>query len=411
MKKVVLVSLVLVAVLLNQIFCFSERAYADINQTVQKDWHYSIDVLIKPCDFERKNYPEERKINFSKLLQKKEVRDKTFDLNSIRVVEYDGNGNFLKECPSQFEKGKDFDAKLNASGTVSWIVEGTTKAGLSRYYKLYYDVLENGAKPKPEYASGVSVQQKENNWCAENQFYQLTFNPLKGGTLSSILYKNSGTIDNIRRHHFIAETHKKPKWELGSAEIEKLIEGPVKAKLRVTAAYKTPSDFSIKSVSTYTFYNNCPLVRYEVEINQSPINVWQACRIEQYWYQGLPIYTHWATSGEPVKFDKLGVLKPGVRRGAWYSLYNKDIAFGVIRAGGGGNGFVYDYGTGARSCYIIVGHQGSFSTKKLAFTRYLYFGPSFGTYQEMQTYYKTLVELPVKEAKEEEKAKALEELF
>ncbi|HWG91452.1 MAG TPA: NEW3 domain-containing protein [Candidatus Thermoplasmatota archaeon] len=78
----------------------------------------------------------------------------TFDLDSIRVVEYDrldAAGKPLSEIDiaydfvaADFNSTVPFNASTNAVGTVTWLAKGVTNA--PRFFFVYFDVLENGDK-------------------------------------------------------------------------------------------------------------------------------------------------------------------------------------------------------------------------------------------------------------------------
>ncbi|MEW6602439.1 MAG: FG-GAP-like repeat-containing protein, partial [Nitrospirota bacterium] len=67
--------------------------------------------------------------------------------DSIRVLEFDASGNFIGEKTGRFNKDNDFDIGINPSGRLLWLMDGTTLLNTSRYFYLYFDTTENGAKP------------------------------------------------------------------------------------------------------------------------------------------------------------------------------------------------------------------------------------------------------------------------
>ncbi|MGC8993285.1 MAG: NEW3 domain-containing protein [Candidatus Aenigmatarchaeota archaeon] len=113
-------------------------------------WHYRLKIVIfSPTD--RVNWPIEIRLNFSDL-----IPSGTFDENSIRVIEYDSYGKIIQEVPSQFDKDENYDASTNAIGTLVFILNGTTSANTNRTFYVYYDILENGAKAKPNYETNIT---------------------------------------------------------------------------------------------------------------------------------------------------------------------------------------------------------------------------------------------------------------
>ncbi|HDJ96687.1 MAG TPA: hypothetical protein ENG45_01295, partial [Candidatus Aenigmarchaeota archaeon] len=117
-------------------------------------WHYRFKIEINSTSYDRTNWPIEREINFTSLLEQLNVYG-TFDLNSTRVFEYGADGKLLYEVPSQFDTSNGFNATTNAYGTLVFIMNGTTPAYTKRYYYVYFDIVENGAKAKPTYATNI----------------------------------------------------------------------------------------------------------------------------------------------------------------------------------------------------------------------------------------------------------------
>ncbi|MCX8191142.1 MAG: hypothetical protein N3D78_03105, partial [Candidatus Aenigmarchaeota archaeon] len=107
-------------------------------------WHYRFRVEITST-VERSNWPVEIEVNFSELLPYG-----TFDENSIRVFEYNSNGNLLYEVPSQFEKSENYSSS-NAVGELVFLLNGTTLENQKRIFYVYYDSLENGPKEERSY--------------------------------------------------------------------------------------------------------------------------------------------------------------------------------------------------------------------------------------------------------------------
>lgn len=172
-------------------------------------WHMRVPVLLEPRIVDRvngglvelggqriKNYPATVELDFTKAIREartsghpndlgwpKDPQGRlssfSFDRQSVRVVEYD----HLKGCmlvrdrvggnlrcfqpgdrqddallPSTFTPGlwenplgldPTFDAERNAVGTLQWVVRG--EFGGPRLFFVYFDILQNGAKPLPKY--------------------------------------------------------------------------------------------------------------------------------------------------------------------------------------------------------------------------------------------------------------------
>ena len=118
-------------------------------------WHYRVKIEVNSTDYERKDWPIEIEINFTKLLEENGFYGR-LDLNSPRLFEYGEDGKILYEVPSQFDTRDDFNASTNAAGILAFIMNGTTPAYQKRTYYLYFDTIEHGPKSAPEYGSDLS---------------------------------------------------------------------------------------------------------------------------------------------------------------------------------------------------------------------------------------------------------------
>ncbi|MBU5690331.1 MAG: hypothetical protein QXM68_04270 [Candidatus Aenigmatarchaeota archaeon] len=117
-------------------------------------WHYRIKVDINSTDFDRINWPVELKINFTNLLENSGIYGR-FDQNSVRVIEY-FNESVLNEVPSQFDPDDYFNETENASGVVSFLLNGTTLAYENRTFYIYFDIKENGIKQSKSYNTDLT---------------------------------------------------------------------------------------------------------------------------------------------------------------------------------------------------------------------------------------------------------------
>lgn len=105
---------------------------------------------------ELENWPVEREMNFTALFEDAGTTG-TFDEDSIRVFEYDGEGNILYEQPHQFDKDAGFDAESNAAGELVWMLNGTTEDEDRRFF-VYFDTVENGPKDPVTYDSDLGYE-------------------------------------------------------------------------------------------------------------------------------------------------------------------------------------------------------------------------------------------------------------
>ena len=99
---------------------------------------FRVPVTVDPAGFERYEKPVDVSMNFTQVLGVI-GQTGTLDETSIRVVETDINGLVLSDTvPFQFDKDPGFNAATKASGTVVFIMNGTTPANVKRYYQVYF---------------------------------------------------------------------------------------------------------------------------------------------------------------------------------------------------------------------------------------------------------------------------------
>jgi hypothetical protein len=135
---------------------FNADVYIDIirgNTTIpwwNTNWTYRASVNVNSTNLTRRDELIEYPINFTYILINEiGVSGKTFDRNSIRVVEFINNKSI--EVVSQFKNYSSYNNQTNAYGTLYWILNGTTPANTTRNYLIYFDVIENGVKTAPDY--------------------------------------------------------------------------------------------------------------------------------------------------------------------------------------------------------------------------------------------------------------------
>ncbi|MCL5024423.1 MAG: FG-GAP-like repeat-containing protein [Nitrospirae bacterium] len=78
-------------------------------------------------------------IDFSAILQALGMQDKTIDQNSIRVLEFDSQSNFLGEKQAK-------PVLSGSAAKVVWLMDGLTASGATRYFYIYFDITANGNK-------------------------------------------------------------------------------------------------------------------------------------------------------------------------------------------------------------------------------------------------------------------------
>lgn len=112
------------------------------------EWNYKLPLAVSSGKQPRSNFPVEVTLDFGEFLE-----GSTLDHNSIRLFEVDLEDDGLKEIPSQFEV-----CSHKPHGTLTFIVRGRMETREERRYLVYFDTLENGVKPRPQYTTAVSIK-------------------------------------------------------------------------------------------------------------------------------------------------------------------------------------------------------------------------------------------------------------
>lgn len=91
--------------------------------------------------------------NFTEMLKDLGVDGKTFENDTIRIIEYTKTGSVIKEVQIyKFIEGTGFDPILNATGTLIWNITGSGE----KYYCVYFDVESNkGSRTKLDEAENI----------------------------------------------------------------------------------------------------------------------------------------------------------------------------------------------------------------------------------------------------------------
>jgi len=110
-------------------------------------WRFRVPVTVASGAYERYDKPAEVALNFTTLLNSFGVST-PFDENSIRVIEVNNSGVLVDASVAfQFDKSSGYNASGNATGTLVFILKGTTAAAVSRYFHVYFDVTGKGFSP------------------------------------------------------------------------------------------------------------------------------------------------------------------------------------------------------------------------------------------------------------------------
>lgn len=97
-------------------------------------------------------------LNFTQQLETLGV-DAAFDPASLRLVEVDAHGNVVDpEVVFQFDTLGDFDPATRATGTLVFMLEGTTPSQATRRYQLYFGDAGSGNYKAASFASQVQIE-------------------------------------------------------------------------------------------------------------------------------------------------------------------------------------------------------------------------------------------------------------
>ncbi|UCD14301.1 MAG: hypothetical protein JSW60_02495 [Thermoplasmatales archaeon] len=103
-----------------------------------ENWHYRKLIGLHGSG----NFSEE--FNFNELLGSLDVFSRTFENDTIRIIEYATNGEILDDNVNyNFTESSSFDNKINANGILTWEVTPPQGESVSKYYYIYFDVKEN----------------------------------------------------------------------------------------------------------------------------------------------------------------------------------------------------------------------------------------------------------------------------
>jgi len=110
----------------------------------------------------------------------------SFDENSVRVVEVDVNGTALDTAvPFQFDNGSTLN---EPSGTLVWLLTGSTAANASRYYEVYFDAA--GSFTTASFTD--RVEQQSDQWVQGQQSYQIVTKDADGSANTAFYYHKIG---------------------------------------------------------------------------------------------------------------------------------------------------------------------------------------------------------------------------
>ncbi len=111
------------------------------------NWRFRVSLTADAGSYARIDKPAEVAVNFTELFQTS-GQSGALDVNSLRVVEVDAQGNILNEAVAfQFDQAALYDPYANATGTLVILMNGSTPAGAQRHYTVYFDMLGGNYAP------------------------------------------------------------------------------------------------------------------------------------------------------------------------------------------------------------------------------------------------------------------------
>ena len=129
----------------------------DVPTQILPEWPYRVPLMVDLTGAPAApTLSAEADLNFTFLLNELEING-TFDPASVRVVEFDGFGVLVGIVAHRLTPVDDFIPGINERGMVEWGLAGEPDAAGRKYYRVYFDILEHGAKP--DTSTGVTADE------------------------------------------------------------------------------------------------------------------------------------------------------------------------------------------------------------------------------------------------------------
>jgi hypothetical protein len=232
------------------------------------DWCFRVPITVDTGSYDRTDEPIEHVKNFTTEMTDLGLTGATFDINSVRVVEYTVAGDLIGEVPSQFDPDAAYDATTNAVGTVIWIMDGTTAASTSRHYYVYFDTTDD-PKAAPSYSTDLDWNPTTH--VLSNTLIDATIGTVNDGTnrtgintfvYDGMTYTSASIPAGI--YHISSSSS-------GADTYEVLSDGPVKKTVKITPVANGEVSF--------TLYDTCEWIKAEGAITGS---AWTAFTVFPY---------------------------------------------------------------------------------------------------------------------------------
>ncbi len=131
-------------------------------------FHYRLEAEVVNGPVPWEDYPIWVDVDFTSALLRAGVVG-ALDTASVRVVEcFEGGDPALQ--PSLFEVSADFRKVADARGTVAWLAGGGMAPEQRRTWHIYFDLEENGLKPRGPELDGAALVDNANNLVANAGF-------------------------------------------------------------------------------------------------------------------------------------------------------------------------------------------------------------------------------------------------
>ncbi len=281
----------------------------------------------------RENWPVERGLNFSQMLADAGSQNISWDNNSLRVIEYNSTGSVLGERVSQFDAEAGYSAS-NAVGTLVFEMNGTTPAGTTRYYLVYFDSTASGAKSAPSYSSPLAYSWDGSDFGINNSKMKWLFDTSRGENTSG-LWRAEGNTNLLFEGGSSSRTREYSEYSNATSNFSfnfsgnaSFVSGPV----RITVTHAGNEFFwnssaptgAARQVRKYYFYPNSPWYKLEQNIT----NV------------GASAITRNSTPAGALAFDALNSFGSGYQQVA-NSSGSGSWAFASPQFGGMGVGVIH----------------------------------------------------------------------
>ncbi|MBI5881161.1 VCBS repeat-containing protein, partial [archaeon] len=128
----------------------STNVYLSGTDVLLSNWTYRMPITVNATKYNLTDYLITIPINFTKLLTSVGASG-TMTMNHFRVYEYNNvTGAMMHEVRSRFVNNTyGYSPTANAAGKIDFLLNGTTTAGTTRYFYIFFDINENGTKTAP----------------------------------------------------------------------------------------------------------------------------------------------------------------------------------------------------------------------------------------------------------------------